>query len=807
MNNVNYIGATGLYPIEEIITNTSNNLIDYTINTSNNLINYIDLTSNYLINYTSNNILLTSNSLINYINTSALGLSTDIKYNYQQEIDFLDNKNAVIYGDDKIYFKTGDNVYETRVNNNGFLEILVKYNQQNDPKEYELIEEEYPNGKWIAIRDLFLNDLLQEVQRNKDNLLSDFLDFVNNGVDFTAGLQTVGGTIVSIGGIVGATLVGKALADGINFGKDDANSSNNQQLLLNYLLLSMIDEINNNSNNIRLTSNYSVDTSNVISNRLSNTSNEISNRITTNATAIYSYIDDRWDKTGTTLYYNDGPVGIGTSSISPNKIFEVSGNVLFNNELQSQKVAVGTSVIQLNKVLDVKGDALFEDELHANKKISTSQQIEALGYIKTSSNLFARKAAINKAEIKDGYDLDLQGNFYVLGSNVMDLPDSLLEVPILNNTLAQTNLNLKIEINKGNQGVLKEIVNNEEWFYNPFNILFDSTYNIVVGQVGGAVYNSGGLNYYGKGGFGGEMMDNLLISISLWCYRPINFGNPPLGTILYTKILEGKHLDFLNDSMKFRVLFRRFLNFGVYTNEITIQYRGAAFWSDRCVYTLENNLNNAFNEPVFYTFNMSAITCQIYANGVLKASSLFPASVDFKITRLTIPSDKITEGAEVDQVYRWNFLYFHKDKNLSNLEALYLYRFAADKLTYTLRVNGSLRTNALYVDVIYQDFKPILWTDFTQNVANTSNNLQAQIDAKEPLINLGATQYVLINNTAGKVSASQRTLSQLNTLNEIDTNQTIQNQLNNKLSMYVCMYKCWNGFAGVFWVFGIYMYV
>lgn len=58
IHNCHFIGATGLYPIEEIITNTSNNLINYNI-----------LTSNNLINYTSNNILLTSNNIINYITT------------------------------------------------------------------------------------------------------------------------------------------------------------------------------------------------------------------------------------------------------------------------------------------------------------------------------------------------------------------------------------------------------------------------------------------------------------------------------------------------------------------------------------------------------------------------------------------------------------------------------------------------------------------------------------------------------------------------------------------------------------------
>ncbi len=62
--------------------------------------------------------------------------------------------------------------------------------------------------------------------------------------------------------------------------------------------------------------------------------------------------------------------------------------------------------------------------IHRHKYTSTYTYLYAHIH---SSNLYARKAAINKAVVKDGYDLDLEGNFYVLGSNVMDLPDSLLE--------------------------------------------------------------------------------------------------------------------------------------------------------------------------------------------------------------------------------------------------------------------------------------------------------------------------------------------------------------------------------------------
>ena len=67
IHNCHFIGATGLYPIEEIISNTCNNLISYTNITSNNLISYTNTTSNNLISYTNT----TSNNLISYTNITS----------------------------------------------------------------------------------------------------------------------------------------------------------------------------------------------------------------------------------------------------------------------------------------------------------------------------------------------------------------------------------------------------------------------------------------------------------------------------------------------------------------------------------------------------------------------------------------------------------------------------------------------------------------------------------------------------------------------------------------------------------------
>jgi hypothetical protein len=88
IHNCHFIGATGLFPIEEIITNTSNNLINYNILTSNNLIDYTINTSNNLINYN----ILTSNNLISYTNTT----SNNITSHYNNLLNTSNNKNAEV---------------------------------------------------------------------------------------------------------------------------------------------------------------------------------------------------------------------------------------------------------------------------------------------------------------------------------------------------------------------------------------------------------------------------------------------------------------------------------------------------------------------------------------------------------------------------------------------------------------------------------------------------------------------------------------------------------------------------------------
>jgi hypothetical protein len=84
IHSTDYIGSLGLYPIEEIITNTSNNLINYTNNSSNLLTTQINTTSNNLadhINDTSNllatQINTTSNNLADHINTEILRIDND----------------------------------------------------------------------------------------------------------------------------------------------------------------------------------------------------------------------------------------------------------------------------------------------------------------------------------------------------------------------------------------------------------------------------------------------------------------------------------------------------------------------------------------------------------------------------------------------------------------------------------------------------------------------------------------------------------------------------------------------------------
>jgi len=73
IHSTDYIGSLGLYPIEEIITNTSNNLINYTNNSSNLLTTQINTTSNNLADHINT----TSNNLADHINTEILRIDND----------------------------------------------------------------------------------------------------------------------------------------------------------------------------------------------------------------------------------------------------------------------------------------------------------------------------------------------------------------------------------------------------------------------------------------------------------------------------------------------------------------------------------------------------------------------------------------------------------------------------------------------------------------------------------------------------------------------------------------------------------
>ena len=146
IHNANYIGATGLYPIEEIITNTSNNLINYTINTSNNLINYTINTSNNLINYTnltSNNITSYYNNLLNTTlptNNITTNKETIIGNNYAWNETILEPLNHL-----STISQVQDNVLPQELDTSNYRYYYFDNNQLKEARTKTTITS-YPNG-------------------------------------------------------------------------------------------------------------------------------------------------------------------------------------------------------------------------------------------------------------------------------------------------------------------------------------------------------------------------------------------------------------------------------------------------------------------------------------------------------------------------------------------------------------------------------------------------------------------------------------------------------------------------------------
>ena len=93
--------------------------------------------------------------------------------------------------------------------------------------------------------------------------------------------------------------------------------------------------------------------------------------------------------------------------------------------------------------------------------------------------------------------------------------------------------------------------------------------------------------------------------------------------------------------------------------------------------------------------------------------------------------------------------------------------FTSDKLY----INGSLTFTSNINNIPAQTFSYI---------KNVNNDIQQQLDNKEPTISLGTSQFALINTSGGKVGVSTITTTQLNQLAGIGTTQTIQAQLDNK---------------------------
>ena len=201
------------------------------------------------------------------------------------------------------------------------------------------------------------------------------------------------------------------------------------------------------------------------------------------------------------------------------------------------------------------------------------------------------------------------------------------------------------------------------------------------------------------------------------------FSNPATG--YYSCVifqLDQFPINILNNQRKnVRVLFRRVNSWGTYINEVVIQYmymNDESYWTDVCQYVMDETGQTAFQQLYFYTFNFTKDTAKIYRNGQLKASASFPQytplNYEFKLEKAYFPQNKNTYNSnELDsnQIYLYSTIFFYNFQTLSDFEADVLYKFVSDTLSDTLKVNGVIQTNAIYVDNIYQNGKEVAFND------------------------------------------------------------------------------------------------
>jgi hypothetical protein len=177
IHNANYIGATGLYPIEEIITNTSNNLANYTTNTSNNI------TSHY------NNLLNTTLPTNNIITKKETILGSNYEWD-ETILEPLNHLSTISQVQDNVLPQQLDEkLYRYYYFNNNILKEAVSKTtpiySTLDTSYYELYKKYfgYVNNGSGGI-DMVLNDTTQSAVNNATINLSILLSVVDISYPF-----------------------------------------------------------------------------------------------------------------------------------------------------------------------------------------------------------------------------------------------------------------------------------------------------------------------------------------------------------------------------------------------------------------------------------------------------------------------------------------------------------------------------------------------------------------------------------------------------------------------------------------------
>ena len=766
--------------------------------TGESIYTYVDDTSNNLIEYFNSN----SNNIINYIDSNV----DVLEYNYKQTVDG-NHSNALIVGDRKIEFKS-NNIIQTRINDNGFLEVLLKYNPATDDIRYNLIDAKYGSGKWVPIRDIFLDDVLEEVQNDIDNLGKTFFNIADTAIDGSAKiaeLQLIGGATAVLGGAVGLTFLASAINDGLDFAQDGANSANNEKLLYNYLFLAIAKVCDETSNNLFITSNllseritttsnalneYINTTSNTImidtSNFVEITSNFLQTQINEKASASHNHTIANIDGLSQE-FINSSNYTLNTSNSISNRITglavaNINGLTTALSEKEptislgateyalvndtSGKVAtlMTVSKAELETLSDINTASTIQTQLNGKQSTLTAGTgISISGntitnslpskWTKSGTNIYYNDGNVGIGGSFGNYKLFVYGDTCIWGKTLISNFYSLPSVSSLVNNAYKRYIFEQKGLTEFISGQLVSTYN---------KIVYDSILTKYFGVVG-EPYNTGRLQLFPfdstqtPAGLGTNINSRITIGLNI-CFSP---NSPPSNSIVVqksTQIIQG----FYEANAVFRILFINRTNENdnlPYRQYVRMECKINGAWVQNFEFDITAK-GISFDQLHFWTFVLTAFFAYCYCDGVMiypvgeyASETLYDNYIpNFYITEAYIETEQAYSSFDREnQRFRFSDVYYYRDTLLEPPSVKILYDFVSNSSSYSLKVDGTVVADTLDVKKIVRNGANLTINDKSAFMAEQEQGL-ITIQEKSSMRQSLSIDTVEINTTSNLIN-------------------------------------------------------